>query len=311
MIKPQLHVPVSSILMIVASVACFSCLDTIVKYLSPHYPVPFLVWARWCVQALALLVFWAPRMGRMLVTTAQPKVQLLRGLALIASSVLFTTALKHLPLAEATALNYSTPLIVALLAALVLHEKLSRAQVGFIVVGVVGMLLIVRPGSAVFQPTALFALASAVCYSIFTILTRTVIDDDPRVSLFIPALVGAVLMSVAMPTLQWPEHVAPMDAGLLVVGSLVATCGHFLFILAFRHGPVASLTPFTYFQIVFATLIGWFVFSAFPSGWALLGMGVIATSGLLITWQAHRSQRAIELTGSSEPKGAPEPPAVD
>ncbi len=291
--------------MIVASVLCFSCLDSTVKYLSPRYPVPLLVWFRWSVQALALLLVWGPRMGRGLLRTQRPVIQLLRGIALIASSVLFTTALKHLPLAEVTALNYSTPLIVALLAAVVLREKLTSAQVAFVLVGIVGMLLIVRPGSAVFQPVALLALCSAVCYSIFTILTRTVINDDPRVSLFIPALVGAVVMSLVVPTITWPAEIRPLDIGLLVAGSLIATCGHFLFILAFRHGPVASLTPFSYFQIVFATLIGWVVFGTFPSSMTLAGMAIITTSGLLITWQAHRRQRVLAMAG------VPEPTSVD
>jgi drug/metabolite transporter (DMT)-like permease len=304
-VKPHTHVPLSSIVMIIASALCFSSLDSIVKYLSPHYPVPLLVWARWTVQVIALLVCWGPAMGTGLVRSKQWTTQLLRGLALIASSVLFATALKHLPLAEVTALNYSTPLMVALLASVVLHERLTRSQIAFVFVGIVGMLLIVRPGSEVFQPIALLALCSAMAYSIFTILTRTVIDDDPRVSLFFPALVSAVVMTLVLPTIEWPAVIHPADVALLVAGSLVGTCGHFLFILAFRHGPVASLAPFSYFQIVFATLIGWFVFGAFPPALALAGMAIITGSGLLITLQARRRERALGAFP------APDPTAVD
>ncbi len=297
--KPLNYLPLSSIAMIVASVLCFSVLDSTVKYLSPRYPVPWIVWLRWVVQAVALVLVWGPTMGRELVRTAQPRTQIARGLGIIASSILFTTALKYLPLGEATALNYSTPLIVAVLAAVVLREKLSPLQIAFVALGLVGMLLIVRPGTAVFQPTALFALGSACCYSVFTILTRTVSADDPRVSLFIPAVVGAVVMSAIVPFIDLPPDVRAFDVVLLVVGSLIATCGHFLFILAYRHGPVASLTPFSYFQIVFATLIGWFMFDTFPSGWALAGMLIIALSGLLITLHARRQQSldAVTTTG--------------
>ncbi|MBS0320645.1 MAG: DMT family transporter [Proteobacteria bacterium] len=294
--KPLSSLPLSSIAMIVASVLCFSVLDSTVKYLSPRYPVPLIVWLRWVVQAVALVIVWGPTMGRELVRTAQPRVQLARGLGIIASSILFTTALKYLPLGEATALNYSTPLMVAVLAAFVLHEKLTGSQLAFIGAGLVGMLLIVRPGSAVFQPAAFFALGSACCYSVFTILTRTVGGDDPRVSLFIPAVVGAAVMTGIVPFVDRPPEIRAFDVVLLVVGSLIATCGHFLFILAFRQGPVASLTPFSYFQIVFATLIGWFMFDTFPSGWALAGMLIIAASGLLITLQARRQQRLDVVT---------------
>jgi drug/metabolite transporter (DMT)-like permease len=304
-VKTHHAVPVSSIALIMGSVLCFSVLDSIIKTLAPSYPVPFLVWARWVVQTLALVIWWGPQMKGKLFATHKPRVQILRGAVLVGSSIFFMSALKYLPLAEATALNYSTPVIVTLMAAMFLGERLNRASVGFVLAGVAGMLLIVRPGGEVFHGAALLALGSALCYSVFQILTRTVVGDDPRVSLFLPALVGALLATLALPFVEMPRTVAATDIALLVAGALVGTCGHFMFILAFRHGAVSALTPFTYFQIVFATLIGWALFGAFPDTWALAGMTVIALSGLLITLSQQRRLRTLAAFIR------PEPTAVD
>ncbi len=298
-------VPLSSIAMIMGSVLCFSTLDSIVKSLATSYPIPFLVWVRWGVQTLALLLWWGPQLKGGLFTTRKLPVQLFRGVMLVGSSFLFMSALRFLPLAEATALNYSTPVIVTLMAAMVLHERLTRASIGFVLAGVAGMLLIVRPGGEVFQGASLLALGSALCYSVFQILTRTVVNDDPRVSLFYPALVGTLLATVFLPLVEMPRNVAVFDMALLVAGALVGTMGHFMFILAFRRGAVSALTPFTYFQIVFATLIGWVLFGAFPDLWALAGMAIIAGSGLLITLSQQRRSRSLAMLTR------PEPTAVD
>ncbi len=298
------HVPLSSIALIIGSALCFSTLDSIVKSLAATYPVPYLVFVRWAVQTVVLLAWLGPTMGRTLLSTSRLRVQLVRGVMLIGSSLLFVGALKFLPLAEATALNYSTPVIVTVLAAVFLGERLSRASIGFVIAGIAGVLLIVRPGSTIFQPAALFAIGSAVCYSLFQVLTRMVIRDDPRVTLFYPALVGTLLSSLLLPFVEMPRHVPWTDVARLVAGALVGTAGHFTFILAFRHGAVSALTPFTYFQIVFSTLLGWALFGAFPDAWALAGMAVIAASGLFITlMQQRRSRESLPL--------APEPTAVD
>jgi drug/metabolite transporter (DMT)-like permease len=306
-VKPQTSVPLSSIALVVGAAACFSTLDAIIKSLAASYPIALLVFARWAVQTLALVAWLGPQMRGKLFATRHLRVQLVRGVALIGSSILFMTALKYLPLAEATALNYSTPVMVTILAAMFLQEKLTRASLTFVAAGVVGVLMIVRPGTSVFQAAALLAIGSAVCYSVYQVLTRTVARDDPRVSLFYPALVGTLIASLALPLIAMPHDVAWTDMARLVAGALVGTCGHFMFVLAFRRGVVSALTPFTYFQIVFATLIGWLAFGSFPDAFALSGMAVIALSGLFIT--LRRQQRRARVA-PTEP-APPEPTAVE
>ncbi len=144
--------------------------------------------------------------------------------------------------------------------------------------------LIVKPGTDVFRGASLLALASAAFYATFQIMTRRMASEDAGVLLFYPALVGTLAMSVALAfsldsivAMPW-THVA-----MLVVGGMVGTLGHFLFILAFQRGAASALTPFTYVHLVWATLIGWLVFDTFPDGWSLAGMAIIAGSGLWIT----------------------------
>lgn len=295
------HVPLSAILLIVGSALSFTVLDAIVKYLTQSYPVPLLVWARYAAQALVMLLWLAPSMGRGMLRTRQPRVQIARAALLPFSSLCFFTALKYLPLAEATAINFSTPVLVVVLAVYFLGERMTHSRIAFVVTGVAGMLLIVRPGSAVFQGAALFAFGAAVFYGVFQILTRKLAAEDPRVTLFYPALVGTAIMTLVLPWF-WGDVAMPWTHVALVVASgLLGTFGHFLFILAFQRGPASALTPFTYTQLIWATLIGWGVFGSLPDAWTIAGMAVIAVSGLLIA--LHERRRAL--------RSVQEPPAID
>jgi drug/metabolite transporter (DMT)-like permease len=285
------HVPTSAVLLIVGSVLCFTLLDTTVKFTTQLYAVAVLVWARYIVQLVAMLVWLAPSMRLELMKTRRPWLHLVRGGIVLVSSLCFVSALQRLPLAEATAINYSTPVLVVLLAVVLLGEHLSVARVAFVVAGLVGMLLIVRPGTDVFGEGALFATAAAGCYAVYQILTRILSEENPRVLLFYPGLIGAVLMTALAPTFDWPAHMPWQHMALIVLGGILGTMGHFLFILAFRHAPASALTPFTYTQLIWATLLGWLVYGAFPDAFTLVGMAVIAGSGLLIT--LHERRRAL------------------
>jgi drug/metabolite transporter (DMT)-like permease len=281
-------VPTAAVLLILASVTCFTMLDTITKFTTRLYPVPLLVWARYTVQFVAMLVWLGPSMGMRLLHTRRPRLQLVRAGLLLLSSVLFVNALRWLPLANATAINYSTPVIVVLLAVLLLHERMSRLRVAFVVAGLVGMVLIVRPGTDLFRGGAAFALGAAACYAFYQITTRMLSGENPHVVLFYPALVGTVIMSLIAPTFDWPARMPWTHVALIVVAGLFGTLGHFLFILAFRRAPASALTPFTYMQLVFAIVVGFAVYAEFPDALTLLGMAVIAGSGLYMTLHERR-----------------------
>ncbi len=296
-----MHIPPSAVLMIAGAVACFSVSDSIIKALASRHPVPLLVWARWSFQVLAMLIWLAPIMGTRMVHTRQLPMQLARGMLLIGSSLCFMSALKYMPLAEATALNYMTPTLVIVLAIVFLRERLTWPRIAFVVAGVAGMLMIVQPGAETFRGASLLALASAACYSVYQITTRMLAGEDPRVTLFYPALVGAGLMTVVWPWFGSRIDVPWTDVALMAAIGVLGTIGHFLFILAFQRAPASALTPFTYIHLVFVTLIGWVAFGDLPGALTFAGMALIAGSGLLLTW--HERRRALIA--------APEPTAVD
>jgi drug/metabolite transporter (DMT)-like permease len=283
-VKPQAHVPLSAVLLIVCASACFTTVDVSVKHLSQRYPVPLIVWARWGVQTLVILGIVGPRMRTDLFRTTRLAMHLVRAVLLIASSLCFFLALSYLPLAEATALNYTAPILVTLLAGWFLNERLTRPRWAFIGAGFVGMLLIVRPGSEVLAPAALLALGAAALYAIFQIITRKLAGENLMVLLFYPSVVGTVLFSLGVPLVHvegwYPTSDLAAFVGIGVVGSL----GHLLFIQAFQRASASAIAPFTYMQLVWSTLAGWLVFGTFPDGWAATGILVIAGSGVVLTW---------------------------
>jgi drug/metabolite transporter (DMT)-like permease len=299
-VRAHAHVPTSAIGLIVGAVLCFTVLDATVKALADRYPIPLLVWARYTVQLLVIFVWLLPKMGTALFRTARLRMHLARAALLPLSSLCFFTALKYLPLAEATAINYGTPILVIVLAVLFLGEKMTRPRIALVLAGIAGMFLIVRPGSVVFQSAALFALGSAVFYGVFQILTRILAGEDSRVLLLYPALVGTAMLTALLPFLGIGYTMPLRDVAFMVVAGSLGTFGHFLFILAFQRAPASALSPFTYMQLVFAISIGWAIFGNFPDAWTIAGMIVIGGSGLLIT--LHERRRA---------KGVEEPPAVD
>jgi drug/metabolite transporter (DMT)-like permease len=300
-VKHSAHVPLSAVLLIVISCACFTTIDVTVKYLSQRYPVPLLVWARWGVQLLLMLALLGPRLRWNLLRTKRLPMHLTRGCVLIASSVCFFSALKYLPLAEVTALNYTSPILVTLMAGWFLGERLTRPRWAFVVAGFVGVLLIVRPGSEVLSPAALVALAAAALYATFQILTRRLAGEDLMVLMIYPSLVGTAIMSAAVPWFHYDTWYPTSDLVLFIGIGIMGFLGHLLFIRAFQQATASAIAPFTYVQLVWSTLAGWLVFGTFPDGWTLAGIVVIAGSGVVLTWY-ERWRRSLPQS---------EPAAVD
>jgi drug/metabolite transporter (DMT)-like permease len=284
-VKHHSHIPLSAIALIALSCACFSAVDVTVKILGQRYPVPLIVWARWGVQTMIIVALLAPKAGFALLRTKRLPMHVLRGVVLIGSSVCFFSGLRLLPLAEMTALNYTSPILVTLMAAWFLGERLTFPRWVFIFAGFAGMLLIVRPGSDMLTPAALFALAAALLYATFQILTRMMAGEDMMVLLIYPSLVGTIILSLLVPFFFRSTAWYPVvdTAAFLSIGT-IGFIGHLLFIKAIRSASASAIAPFTYIQLVWATLAGWLVFETFPDGWTLAGILVIAGSGVVLTW---------------------------
>jgi drug/metabolite transporter (DMT)-like permease len=297
MIPPAQH-PLRGILLFMLALMLFASLDATAKYLTAYFTVPLLVWARYTVHFLFMLVFVAPSMRAELVRTVNPRLQVVRALALLATSACGIAAFRVMPLAEATAVVFLAPLLVTLLAGPFLGERIGRSRWLAVLVGFGGVLLVVRPGAGLNLAGVLWALTGAFCYAVYQILTRRLSHaEHPLRLLFYTALVGTAVTSAALPWF-WVDT-APSATQWLLIASLglYGGVGHFLLIRAFRLAPASTLTPFTYVQLVWAALLGWLVFDNMPDAVSAAGMTVIAASGLWLALGARRSANQVGAAG--------------
>jgi drug/metabolite transporter (DMT)-like permease len=280
----QLH----GILLLVAAVSTFAAMDTIAKYLARTYPVPSIAWARYAAQTLFLLLFVGPRLRLDLLRTRRPALQLVRGVALAASTLFFFSALALMPMAEAAAITFLSPLLLVALSAWLLKERVRRSAWLAVAAGFVGVLIIIRPGGEIFTPAALLPILTAGCFASYQLLTRKLAGiDSTMTTLFYSAIVGTVLLATLLP-FYWKTPETAFHGLLFAALGVLASLGHFLLIRAFEHAPPSVLAPFVYSQLVAVLALGYAVFGDFPDGWSLLGMAIIVLAG---AWVAARQAR--------------------
>jgi drug/metabolite transporter (DMT)-like permease len=274
--------------LVMTAVLLFSSMDTAAKHVLRSYPLPPLIWARYAVHLIFMLVLLWPRMGAALVRTAHPGLQVLRGLLLVVSTGFFYLSLTFLPLAEAAAITFVGPVLTTALSGPLLGERVTRRQWLAVSLGFIGVLIIVRPGGGLLQPSAIFPLCCAVAFSLYQIITRKIVGrEHPLTTLFYTALVGAVITSLALP-LTWQTPTLPQVPLIVVIG-LLGGFGHFLLIRAVEHASPTTLAPFIYVQLIFSTVLAFLAFGEFPNSGSLLGMLVIVSAGMLaVDWRRMR-----------------------
>ncbi len=278
-------------------VAGFAGMDTGVRALAGVFPVVLMLWLRYAFQAvvMALWLLLAPGAG---FRVAHPRFQMLRGTLLLVTSALIFLGLQHMPVPELTSINMLAPLLVTLLAAWLLRERVSRLRWLLVGGGLLGALIVIRPGSGVFGLAVLFPLAGAFTYAAFQVLTsRMSALDNPYTTHFWTGLVG---MLIVTPLLLWqaPPLLEAARAATVAQWTLLAgvaalgTCGHLMLILALGMAPTATLMPFIYTQIPIATAISWLVFGQLPDAIAWVGMAVIMACGAAAAWLNLRARPA-------------------
>jgi drug/metabolite transporter (DMT)-like permease len=245
------------------------------------------LWLRYAIQTVVTAAVLGPRRGATLLRTTRPGLQLLRGLLLLVASAIAFFSLRVVGVGEFTAVVMLTPLILTVVAALTLHEPVSALRWLCVLGGFAGSLLVVRPGKELFQWAMLLPLVLVAANTGFQVLTsRMARTEDPGTMHFYTGLVGLVATTAGLP-LAWQPLPSSTWLALVLMGVL-GTFGHFFLIVAYRRAPVAVLTPFLYLQIAFATLGGWLVFAHVPDDRALLGIALVAVSGVAGTWITAR-----------------------
>jgi drug/metabolite transporter (DMT)-like permease len=270
---------------------CLTALDTTAKYLVRDHGLFLVVWARYVGQMLVVTPFVWHRAGPGFWRTRNLRMQLVRSAFLLTATVCFFAGLRYLPLAEGSAITFLAPIFIVVLSQPVLGERPTRARWVASVTGFVGILVLLRPGSTVLQPAVLLLIATAVCNAFYQLLTRKLPGDSAHTTLFYSALIGAVGLTVALPWGQDGAALSWRDGGLLFLLGLFAGLAHWLIITAFLIAPASLLTPFTYLQMIWATLFGYAVFGQLPDGWSAVGMAIIVGSGLMLALQERRRAR--------------------
>jgi drug/metabolite transporter (DMT)-like permease len=276
---------------VILSVACFAILDTTTKHISASVPILLALWFRYLIQAVFSTVFFLPKRGMSLFKTEHPKFQMVRGALLFGSSLCAFFGLKYLPVGEFTAIASITPLVVTLMGALSLGEKVRKLRWALVLGAFAGTMVIVRPGSQHFDWVLIFPLVLILTNSGFQLLTsRMARTEDPVTMNILTGWVGTALGAFLLPFVWELPTEWFVWAQLLLMGSF-ATVGHYLLILAFSKAPAAVLTPYFYTQIVFAMLGGWLIFDHMPDHWTLVGIGVVTLCGALGAWLTVRESR--------------------
>ncbi len=298
--RPTLNATLKGIAWMVVTGLLFVGVTGIVRHLSSDMnPIQ----AAFIRYALGLVIM-APvllRLGRADFVEARFGLHLARGLAHGAGVMLWFFAMSRIPIAEVTALGFTAPIFTTIGAAMFLGERLHARRIGAVLVGFAGTLVILRPGIEIVDIGAIAQLAAAplmaVSFLIAKALTRT---EEPRtIVAFLTVIVTVLLLGPALLVWRTPTMT---ELGWLFATATFATCGHLALTQAFRAAEITVTQPISFLQLVWATLLGFYVFGEVPDGFTWLGAAIIVTSA---TYIAHR-----ELTAKQREESEPPPQAV-
>lgn len=274
------------ILLVIAATLLFSVSDITAKFVSQTLPPVEVAWIRYVVFVL-LTVTPALRRGGGGLRTGRPLTQIMRGAGVVISAILFIMGLQRLPIADAAAINFVSPLFITALSVPMLGEVVGLrrwAAVGF---GLCGALIAAQPGTGAFQTAAIFPILSALAWAVAIVLTRRLATTDrPGATIAWTAISGLVLLTALLPLVA----VVPTwrEIGLCLIIGFAASGGQSIVVLAYRHAPASLLAPFSYLQMIWSTVFGLMVFAARPGPATIVGAAVIAASGL---YAAHQERK--------------------
>lgn len=266
-----------------AAMAILPVIDVFAKKLGEAgLPILIVVWARALFGGLMTLPFALRAEGAQAFRPAQPLRQLARSALLFSATFLFFQSLKHLPIADALAIFFVNPLVIVILSALALREKVGPRRWAAVAVGFVGTLIIIRPGLVEVNPGTFYALGAGVALGSYFVMTRAMAGvADAMVLNFQTSAIGAALMTLALPFL-WLSP-SPTQWAMLAALGVIATLGHVLITKAYEHGEASLLAPLAFTEIIMATILGWWFFGDLPDRWTVLGVTILIASAVYIS----------------------------
>lgn len=276
-----------AILTICAGVAFLASNDAIAKLLVERYDPIQVIFFR---NLIAL-----PMVGAVVIylhgwsgfQTAHVQIHAARGLLMLGGAYTFFKGLEALALAEATALVFSAPIFITALSVPLLGETVGWRRWLAVVIGFVGVLIIVRPGGATFQPASLYVIGTALLYALFMISARWLGPRESMWTMMFYVMLFPMLYAAPLAAAVWVP-ISVDDLPFFVAQALLGALGITLIGQAFRLAPAAIVAPFDYTALIWASLLGWLVWADTPGFWTLVGASVIVVSGIFIVWRESR-----------------------
>ena len=261
----------------------FTVMDAVAKKLTIEIGLIATLWARYAGQAILVIIIIFPKLSET-VKTEYISLQIIRSIALMGATGFFFLGISKIGLAEATAIMDMNPVLITLGAFLFLGEKLGPRRIIGISVSLFGAMIIIRPGTEIFNVFSIFPLIAAICYSTYSLTTRYVGNkENPWTSLLDTALLGAIVFSSLVP-FHW-QPISLFSALLMILLILCGTISHLMLIKALAIGEASLLAPFAYVGLLFATTWGFIFFGELPDRWAVMGGILIALSGFYVWYR--------------------------
>jgi len=252
-------------------------------------PILIVVWARALFGGLMTLPFALQAEGARAFRPAQPLRQLARAVLLFGATFLFFQSLKYLPIADALAIFFVNPLVIVILSALALRERVGPRRWAAVAVGFIGTLIIIRPGIVEVNPGTLYALGAGVALGSYFVMTRAMAGvADAMVLNFQTSLIGAALMTLVLPLL-WVSP-TPVQWLMLAALGVIATLGHVLITKAYEHAEASLLAPLAFTEIIMATVLGYAFFGDLPDRWTVLGVAILIGSAIYISVRERQAK---------------------
>ena len=286
--------PIRGVLMMCVAVIFFVIMNTLVKELrAQELPLIEIVWGRYFFHFLLVMLLF-PRRIPTLLAGSDKGWQIARSVLVLLATACMFTSVGLMPLADVVAITFIAPLLITALSVPFLGERVGLRRWIAVFVGLAGMLVIVRPGSGLFQVAALLPILVAVFAAAYQIITRLISHrTQPINSVFYTAIVGAIVMSAIVPFF-W-QTPSPGQWLMLLGAGLMGGLGHWAIILAYQRAEAPLVAPFAYTELIWATILGLTFFGDFPDLWTFVGAAIIAASGIYILRRERVRRNAREL----------------
>jgi drug/metabolite transporter (DMT)-like permease len=287
----------TGILCMLAAGLCFALMDTLVKWLSPRFSVMQIIFFRSLFAFVPIALQIAHEGGLATLRTNRLRDHLGRSLVGLFSLVGFIYAFGRMPLADVVAIGFSAPIFITALSVPLLGETVGVRRWSAVVVGFLGVLVMVRPGSGVFGYLALVVLGATALYGLAMIFIRRLGRTESTGAItFYYTLICTSVGAASLPFVWVTPNL--VDGALLVTIGLIGGCGQLLVTAAFRSGPAAVVAPFDYASILYVSLLGYAIWGDVPDRILILGAAIVVASGLYIL---HREARRAPQVATQNP----------